>query len=386
MIHLAHKSDKKVTFNIEIDSNGSGNWKPFKTIEIPSNGYRWHIFDEEMRGQWIRIKTDVKVQSATAWFNYSGNEERGNNPTAIFEGISHSESEDKSGAILWALGNNRRKLGIDASRQVDGKVENLGYYELDSALNLIKKDSLKLLQRVQKAAPKENNIRVDEASVIVKSENTGQRYRLPKGKADYTVAETFGWPRIAREVVTERDLMNCAGTFYELPSRMAGGIGRIRPVSTHNMKIYDFVSYRGLLVMSGINTNDYKDNSHIITSRDEQFALWAGALDDLWKLGKPRGVGGPWKETQIKAGEPSDPYLMTGFDKKEMHLKHNANETVTFKIEVDITGKGLWKTYDTFQVDPGATINHLFPDGFSAYWVRLKTNQDCKATAKFIYN
>ena len=38
-----------------------------------------------------------------------------------------------------------------------------------------------------------------------------------------------GWRRGIREVVTERNLMNIHGTFYEMPRREAGGLAKIRP-------------------------------------------------------------------------------------------------------------------------------------------------------------
>jgi hypothetical protein len=386
MIHLSHESDQKVTFRIEVDCNGTGNWELLQTLEVPPRGYQWHIFDKETRGQWIRISPRSRTQAATAWFHYRNKDRRDTHPDPVFDGLATEEDQDKSGGILWALGNNQRKLGINAARQADGQMKQMGYYELDSSLTLQKKNNPKMKSRVQEAAPKGNNIKIDEASIIIKGENSGQRYRLPKRSKDYSLDTTLGWPRIAREVVTERDLMNCGGTFYEVPSRMAGGIARIRPVSTHNLNIYDFASYRGMLVMSGVASNEqHSKNPHIITSQDGNTAVWAGTIDDLWKLGKPRGVGGPWNNTQVKAGEPSDPYLMTGYDKKEMELKHDAGETVTFRIEVDINGKGLWKTYDTFEVEPGESLEHDFPEGFSAYWVRLRSDHNCQATAILTY-
>ena len=42
-----------------------------------------------------------------------------------------------------------------------------------------------------------------------------------------------------REVVTERDLFNCAGTFYELPADNAGGFAMVRPIATHNASVYE---------------------------------------------------------------------------------------------------------------------------------------------------
>ena len=386
MIHLAHESDDTVTFRLDIDQKGTGNWNPMKIIEVPPHGYRWHIFNENTKGQWIRITTDAPVRSATAWFHYRGMDQRSNKPASVFRGLSTETSENKSGATLWALGNNQRKLGIAATKKVGGDTEKLGYYELDSTLTLTKQEDQEMLRRVHKAAPKENNIRVDEASVIIRGENAGKQYRLPKRNREYYPDTSLGWPRVAREVVTERDLMNCGGTFYEVPLRMAGGIGRMRPVATHDFHIYDFVSYRGLLVMSGVSTKNKEDNPHVIASEDGNCSLWAGALDDLWKLGKPRGVGGPWKDALVEAGEPSNPYLMTGYDNKEMLLEHEAKDAVTFQVEVDITGNGLWKTYGTFNVKPDESLEHTFPEGFSAYWVRVRANSDCRATAWFTYN
>ncbi len=386
MLHFSHESDERLTFRIEVDRNGAGDWALLTTLEVPPRGYRWYIFDEQTRGQWIRIRPRSRTQSATAWFHYSNKDRRDTHSDPVFDGLATGEDQDRSGGILWALGDNQRKLGINAAQHGDGQMKQMGYYELDSTLTLQKQNDPKMKSRVQKAAPKEDNIQIDEASIIIKGENNNQRYRLPKRSKDYTLDTTLGWPRIAREVVTERDLMNCGGTFYEVPSRMAGGIGRMRPVASHDFHIYDFASYRGLLVMSGVSSNeDHSENPHIITSQDENCAVWAGTIDDLWKLGKPRGIGGPWSNTRVKAGEPSDPYLMTGYDKKKMQLEHDAGETVTFRVEVDINGKGLWKTYDTFELEPGESLEHTFPEGFSAYWVRVRASLDCNATASFVY-
>jgi hypothetical protein len=225
---------------------------------------------------------------------------------------------------------------------------------------------------------------IDRASIIVKGPD-GLRYRLPRGDPYFDRPSALGWPRGIREVVTERSLFNCHGTFYELPRENSGGMARIKPVCTHNRLIHDFCSWRGLLVMSGTIAGA-AGSGHYFPSGDERVGLWFGAVDDLWSLGKPRGVGGPWADTPVEADAPSDPYLMAGYDGKSVEVAHDAGGPVTFTIEVDPTGMGDWQEYGRCQADPGAAFRHVFPAGYSAHWVRLRVDRACRATAKFIYD
>lgn len=192
--------------------------------------------------------------------------------------------------------------------------------------------------------------------------------------------------RVCREVATERDLFNCHGTFYELPARNASGFFKIRPIATHSLAIHDYASYRGLMLLTGLDPSALKVKSeHLIVSDDGQCALWAGAIDDLWKLGKARGEGGPWKDTAVQAGVPSDPYLMTGYDKKTLTLSHTDAGTINMTVEVDPDGTGVWCAYKTFAVEAGKPVTHEFPEGFNAYWVRVKADKACTATAQLKY-
>ena len=191
----------------------------------------------------------------------------------------------------------------------------------------------------------------------------------------------FSTARICREVATERDLLNLHGTFYELPARNAQGLAKIRPVATHNLAIHDFCSHNGLLLFTGINPDVKSDQ--IIRSADGKAAVWAGVVDDLWKLGKPRGSGGPWHNTAVKPNEPSDPYLMTGYDQKQVSISSSAAAKIS--LEVDVDGTGLWIPYRSFTLKAGESIEHTFPAGFSAYWVRAVSNAETKATVTFVY-
>jgi hypothetical protein len=191
----------------------------------------------------------------------------------------------------------------------------------------------------------------------------------------------FGPARVCREVATERDLLNVHGTFYELPARNAQGLAKVRPIATHNLAIRDFCSHNGLLFFTGIDAGT--GNDRILRSADGKAAVWAGVIDDLWKLGKPRGMGGPWKDSAVKAGEPSDPYLMTAYDKKTVTLSAAADATIA--LEVDIDGTELWVPYRSFPLKGGEPLEHSFPEGFSAYWVRAVSDADVVATVQFSY-
>ena len=110
-----------------------------------------------------------------------------------------------------------------------------------------------------------------------------------------------------------------------------------------------------------------------------------GAIDDLWEMGKPVGKGGPWKNTVVKSGLPSDAYLIGFYDKKELTLSHNSNEEVTFTIQVEPIGHGPWMNYKTVTVKAGEAFNYTFPDAFQARWIRFKTDKDCTATSWLVY-
>lgn len=58
---------------------------------------------------------------------------------------------------------------------------------------------------------------------------------------------------------------------------------------------------------------------------------------------------------------------MTGFDKKVIHLAHDAQSSVRFTVEVDFLGNGKWYTYERFIVPRSCCVHHEFPNGFSAH-------------------
>jgi hypothetical protein len=287
--------------------------------------------------------------------------------------------------LLWALGNNRRKLGVLAGTATGSSFTETGYYELDSLMHLVKKDDQETAAFIrEKFTIPEQVVTIDEASVLV-VDDKGRRWRLPKGNSEFDKLTNNSVLRICREVATERDLLNLHGTFYELPAENADGFAKIRPIASHNFRIYDYASYRGLLIMTGIDPKTTKDNSHIIVSEDDKAAVWTGVIDDLWQMGKPVGEGGPWKNTLIRAGEISDPYLIGFYDQRSLSLSHDSKEMVTFTLEAEPIGHGPWMTYKTFMVKPGETVEFQFPDTFQSRWIRFSADKSCNTTAWLKY-
>ncbi len=372
MLSLSHKADKAVTFTLEVDANGTDEWKKLRKIKVPSNGTVNHLFTKKETGAWIRLKPNRSATGVTAHFHYRNTDPRGTENSDLFAGISTSEKPASSGGLMRSPSYD--KLGV-ATYGTDGKPT--GYYELNPQMELVPVDNPEAMAKlIEDVMPPENVYQEDAASILVIED--GKRYRLPKSQAP---TAPFGTPRICREVATERDLLNLHGTFYELPARNAQGMAKVRPVATHNLSIHDYCSHMGLLFFTGIDADTQSE--HIFRSADGKAAIWAGVVDDLWKLGKPRGKGGPWKDSPVKAGVPSDPYLMTAYDQKSVELTASSAARIT--LEIDVDGTGIWVPYKAFKVKAGKPVSHTFPEGFSAYWVRAVSDTDTTATAIFTY-
>lgn len=372
-LHISHSNDDPVPLWLEVDPAGTGEWKTLR--EIYAKPSTFVAFNHTDAGVWIRLRAKQNVKGISAAFSYRNADPRGADADPIFTGLA-KPGQPLTGGIVRSLDGNARSMAFAAT---DENGISIGYYELDESLVLkpVAKEGEPARINHHAAIPRHDFLVIDDASVLFLDED-GKRWRLPKGGIG---THPLGRYRAAREIVTERDIFNADGTLYELPARNAGGFIKVRPVTTHNRLIHDLCGYRGLLVVSGVAKDAPATNPHILRATDGKTAVWAGAIDDLWKLGKPRGIGGPWKDSEIHAGEASDPYLMTGYDKKSLVLTTSTPVTIT--AEIDITGNDAWVPYMTFEVDGEAT--HTFPDAFSAYWIRFRSAGDCTASAILAY-
>jgi hypothetical protein len=175
--------------------------------------------------------------------------------------------------------------------------------------------------------------------------------------------------RSLREVVTERFLLNAGGSFFMVPDPSAGGAMRMKPVSSHRKYFCDFCSWRGITVLA-----------------DETKPVWFGDIDDLWQMGKPAGSGGPWLNTPVKAGEPSDPYLMYGYDHKVLTVSHDQPSALNVTLETDFNADGSWHLLKTFHVDSQQSTTWEFPAGYCSHWVRARTDRDARVTLQFKFD
>lgn len=364
VLHLSHDAEEAVSFTLEIDTAGNNKWITYKTITVPAKSYRYFIFPTDFSANWIRIKSN-KNCTASAFFHLAGKPHA--RQDTMFNSIAGiDEAGDVQANLIRPAGHNKnlQVLNIAAGHK--------RYSEVNERLEFIQPATDSTAQ-MEKILAFEKDYETDEASVIVK-DKTGV-FRLPKTSDKY---ETFSY-RHARELESERYMLNAQGTLYEVGRE--SGFAAIRPVTTHKKKIVDYCTWRGLLVISGTKTN-VKNDGHCFGNMDNSNSLWFGAIDDLWKLGKPVGEGGVWKNNVIKAGEPSLPYLMTGYDKKKISLTADKDVTITLEVDVDHNG---WHVHKKIKIPAAKTIEYVFPDGYNAHWIRAIADKDCKATVWLKY-
>jgi len=371
-LHLTHDANTPVTFTVEADRQGDGQWQPLQTITVPAKGYGHHVFDPGVKAEWVRLRADADCM-ASGYFHCGGDAPP---PRAAANGSDGGRATPA--LIRPAKGNRNLQVVLGDS-----------YYEVDERLTFTALPEPKEVSDIRPTLELKPEFEVDAGSVLI-TDGNGDRWRLPKTDAVFD-RPFASWARGVREVASERNLANFHGIFYEIPRSSDSKSGehrkidyrRMKPVAAHRLPILDFCSWRGLLVMSG----EFAPPSvgRLFRSADGKAALWFGKTDDLWQLGKPTGHGGPWRKTAVKAGLPSEPFLMTNFDRKSLALSHDSTQPSTFTVEVDFLATGEWSEYGRFVVEPGKTLTHEFPVGYAAHWVRLRADRDCSATAEFTY-
>jgi len=381
---IHNKGNQSVRYTFEVDKSGNNEWTEIHTVQLVAGASAGIPFAETVPGEWIRVRIDQKTIS-TVSFVYAPEEMRNNKSDNKFTGLATVDDKKSKVGLLYGLPDNRRRMSILAAERDQNMLVNEAFYEIDSALQVNKTIDKTTEEYIRKklTLPKDV-ISVEKGSVLI-VDDKGRKWRLPKGNEKHTDLIDRGLSRLCREVVTERDLLNCHGTFYELPAENADGFAKIKPIASHNFAIYDFASYRGLMLLSGVKSNVKPDGKHIFGDADKKAVFWAGVIDDLWEMGKPVGSGGPWMDEIVNKNCVSDPYLIGHYDQRIMTLSHKDMIDVTFRVEVDPTGDGNWMHYRTFAVQAGEKITHTFPKEIQMRWIRFSVDKPCRATAWLEY-
>ncbi|SMP57032.1 hypothetical protein SAMN06265222_105250 [Neorhodopirellula lusitana] len=361
-----------VTFTLQIDANGTGQWQDYRDIEVPADGYVSYSFPSDFNANWLRLMTSRDCVATAVVHQTTSTFADPKNGEMLFAGLADVAADNALGSRTYPAQRNRDlRVIADGDR----------FFNFGKATFEYQADEVD--ESLQKRLEVKPEFTVDKASVVLM--HNGRKLRLPKGNAAFDKPFASGWPRDSREVESERHLANFHGTFYEVPLLLNGkppAFELMRPVASHNKQISDYCTWNGLLVLSGVRKNAEADD-HVFINPAKDVGLWLGGIDDLWKFGKPVGIGGPWKNTPVTADEPSDPYLMTGYDSKTLTL--SSDVATVFTIEVDFDHQTGFHAYKEVVVEGGTSLTFQFPDAFSAHWVRLRSSKSGTATAQFVY-
>jgi len=382
-LHIRHTTAAAVTLELQ-SCSGDTPWSCNRTMTVAAGGYHAEILNS-FPAQWIRLRAAADTTGLTAYlllgnpWPHQGAERS--------EYVSLAEIGDPSSysdGLLRVMAGSALELEVaTAAADSSGATAATGYHIIGGPLQLNVTANSTAEAALRSAAATTKVFSADPASVWITDDLSGARLRLPRLHPEYDAPFPSGWARGIREVVTERSLLNCQGTFYEIPRSNSGGRYRMRPLTTHGRRITDFAAWRGLLVLTGVQDN--APASERLIRNPAGAALWLGEVDDLWQMGEPRGYGGPWLESSVSAAIPSDAYLMYGYDRKELNLSHTHSAAVTFTVEVDFLADSSWSAYTTLTVPAGRTLHYTFPAGFRAHWVRVISDTATTATAQFIY-
>jgi hypothetical protein len=83
---------------------------------------------------------------------------------------------------------------------------------------------------------------------------------------------------------------------------------------------------------------------------------------------------------------PSDPYLIWGYDRRELSLSHDQTASVEIDVELDLTGTEVWVKLQTVAVPAGETLRVKIDRSIQARWLRTTARASCTATAQLRYD
>ncbi|MGK7397297.1 MAG: hypothetical protein ACNS62_22160 [Candidatus Cyclobacteriaceae bacterium M3_2C_046] len=70
VLHLKHDAGQPVSYHIEVDFVGDGDWSTYGKVDVPANGYAHHEFPQGFSAHWVRLTVN-KPCKTTAFFMYN---------------------------------------------------------------------------------------------------------------------------------------------------------------------------------------------------------------------------------------------------------------------------------------------------------------------------
>ncbi len=358
IMHLTNDGDQPLTLTLEQDSKGDGNWTKVTSVTLAGHEYAFRVLPNDLRAEWVRLVAGSDCPKVTASFIYGlgGGSSVDVSKFASLTDAGHSQP--KHGGVLRPLAETGTLLYAPTDAPPVEVTADLKIHPYTQPLPPTPKG-------VSRSDP--FSLSADASSLIFTQGD--KRYRLPVASPPLITPAALRAQRSLREVVTERFLLNAGGSFFMVPDPSAGGTLRMKPVCSHGKYFCDFCSWRGITVLA-----------------DETKPVWFGDIDDLWQMGKPTGTGGPWLNTDVKADQPADPYLMYGYDHKSLTFSHDQPRALTLTLETDFNADGSWHALKTFSVEPQQPLSWEFPAGYSSHWVRARIDHDARVSLQFKFD
>ena len=219
----------------------------------------------------------------------------------------------------------------------------------------------------------------DHRSLILmcRQNDTWQAYRLPKTSHCYDGAHGWNteWPRIRD--IGERDLlMTMHGMLWRFPKTFshASNAG-IAPRSSTLKVIGDFCRWNGRVVFACDDTakseflNKRRAKGGIAGPGQSHSNLWFVNAKQLNDIGPRTGRGAVWLNDTVQAGETSEAFIGSGFASRHITICHMEAFPVTFDIEIDTNGNGVFTHHTTLVAQVGRPFFiHNLP---AIPWVRF---------------
>ncbi len=364
-------------FTLQVDRRGDGSWTDLEIVGSTGERLRDALFAGGTDAVWLRLTTDrdclatAFLHQTTSRFVDGGAADN----KAIFAGLANVGDSNARAALIYAAKRNRNLRVITGDDR---------YFDFTKAGFEFKADEPDA--KLKGVLHVEPEFTVDDASVVLKSR--GRKVTTSEGQRGIRPPFASGWPRAvtrSRIGTSSRQhpwhLLRSSFGHQRSTAGVESDASRCQPLQA---------DHRFLFVERTVGADRCSSERNQRRPRIRQATITkslsgSAALTTSGNLGKPVGQGGPWFDSEAKAGVASDPYLMTGYDKKHVKLFHQSSESVSITLQIDIDGNGTWVAFRSFVVEPDQVVDYEFPTGFSACWVRAVSDRDTEATLTLKY-